>query len=96
MEVALKKQPAAHWLKAIHEAGVPVGPINDIKAAAEHPQTKARNTLIEAGGVKMPGNPVKISEYDDPPVRVGAPELNQHGGALRREFGAAEHVKVAE
>ena len=44
----------------------------------------------------MPGNPVKISEYDDPPVRVGAPELNQHGGALRREFGAAEHVKVAE
>ena len=30
MEVALKKQPAAHWLKVIHEAGVPIGPINDI------------------------------------------------------------------
>jgi CoA:oxalate CoA-transferase len=96
MEVALKKQPAAHWLKVIHEAGVPVGPINDIKAAAEHPQIKARNMLIEAGGVKMPGNPVKISGYDDPPVRVGAPELNQHGAALRLEFGAAKHVKAAE
>jgi len=96
MEVALKKQPAAYWLKVIHEAGVPVGPINDIKQAAEHPQTKARNMLIEAGGVKMPGNPVKISGYDDPPVRVGAPELNQHGEALRCEFGAAEHLKAAE
>jgi CoA:oxalate CoA-transferase len=86
MEVALKKQPAAHWLKVIHEAGVPVGPINNIKQAAEHPQTKARNMLIEAGGVKMPGNPVKISGYADPPIRVGAPALNQHGAALRREF----------
>lgn len=47
MEVALKKQPAAHWLKMIHEAGVPVGPINDIKAAAEHPQTKPRTMLIK-------------------------------------------------
>jgi CoA:oxalate CoA-transferase len=96
MELVLKKQPAAHWMKVIHEAGVPVGPINDIKEAAEHPQIKARNMYIEAGGVKMPGNPVKISGYDDPSVRVGAPELNQHGAALRREFGAAEHVNAAE
>jgi CoA:oxalate CoA-transferase len=44
----------------------------------------------------MPGNPIKISGYDDPPVRVAAPELNQHGEALRREFGAAEHVKAGE
>jgi CoA:oxalate CoA-transferase len=88
IEVALTKQPTAHWLKVIHEAGVPVGPINNIKEAAEHPQIKARNMYIEAGGVKMPGNPIKISDYEDPPVRVGAPELNQHGTALRREFGA--------
>jgi CoA:oxalate CoA-transferase len=33
----------------------------------------------------MTGNPVKISVYDDPPVRVGAPSLNQHGAALRRK-----------
>ena len=94
MEVALKKQPAAHWLKVLHEAGVPVGPINNIKQAAEHPQTKARNMYIEAGGVKMPGNPIKISGYDDPPIRVGAPELNQHGAALRREFSAPEALKA--
>ena len=86
LELTLKKQPAAHWLKVIHEAGVPVGPMLNVAEAAEHPQTKARNMLIEAGGVRMPGNPVKISGYADPPVRIGAPTLNQHGDALRREF----------
>jgi CoA:oxalate CoA-transferase len=87
MEKALKKQPKAYWLDVIHKAGVPVGPILDAAEAAEHPQIKARNMWIQAGGVGMPGNPVKISGYDDPAVRVGAPALDQHGAALRREFG---------
>ena len=38
---------------------------------------------IEAGGVGMPGNPVKMTGYDDPPVRRGAPALDEHGTALR-------------
>ena len=84
LEVVLKTKCAAHWLKVIHAAGVPVGPLLNAAEAAEHPQTKARNMLIEAGGVRMP-NPVKISGNDDPPVRVGAPALDQHGhGAVVR------------
>ncbi len=59
IETALKKQPAVHWLKVIHEAGVPVGPINNIKEAAEHPQIRARNMLIEAGGSRCPVIPSK-------------------------------------
>jgi CoA:oxalate CoA-transferase len=86
LEAVFKTQPAAHWLKLIHAAGVPVSPVLNVAEAAVHPQTMARNMLIEAGGVHMPGNPVKISGYADPPVRVGAPTLNQHGDALRREF----------
>jgi CoA:oxalate CoA-transferase len=86
IEAALGKQPAAHWLEVIHAAGVPVAPLLNVAEAAEHPQTRARNMLIEAGGVRMTGNPVKISGYEDPPVRAGAPTLDQHGDALRREF----------
>jgi len=86
LEAALKKRPAAHWLDTIHEAGVPVAPLLNVAQAAEHPQTRARNMLIEAGGVRMVGNPIKISGYEDPPTRVGAPTLDQHGDALRREF----------
>ncbi len=86
LEAVLKTRPAEYWLEALHEAGVPVGPLLDVAQAAEHPQIKARNMLIEAGELRMPGNPVKISGYDDPPVRVGAPALDQHGPALRQEF----------
>ncbi len=88
MELALRQQPSAYWLKVIHAAGVPVGPILNVAEAAEHPQTKARNMLIQAGGMRMPGNPIKISSYADPPERTGAPDLDQHGAALRREFAA--------
>jgi len=86
LESALKTQPAAHWLKVIRDAGLPVAPILNVAEAAQLPQTKARNMLIEAGGVQMPGNPVKISGYEDPAVRIGAPDLDQHGPALRKEF----------
>ncbi|WP_321968568.1 CoA:oxalate CoA-transferase [Paraburkholderia tropica] len=86
LEVTLREQDAAHWLQVIHEAGVPVGPLLDIAEAAALPQTAARNMVIEAGGVKMPGNPIKLSSYADPAVRLGAPSLDQHGAALRAEF----------
>jgi CoA:oxalate CoA-transferase len=86
LESVLRTQPAAHWLKFIGDAGVPVAPILNVAEAAQLPQTKARNMLIEAGGIQMPGNPVKISGYEDPAVRIGAPDLDQHGPALRKEF----------
>ena len=86
LEVTLRERDAAHWLQVIHEAGVPVGPLLDIAEAAALPQTAARNMVIEAGGVKMPGNPIKLSSYADPAVRPGAPSLDQHGAALRAEF----------
>ena len=92
LETALKRAPKAHWLQVIHEAGVPVGPILDTAQAAQHPQTRARNMWIEAGGVGMPGNPIKISGNEDPPVRAGAPALDQHGAALRREFGSTDRA----
>jgi CoA:oxalate CoA-transferase len=86
LEHEFKRQSAEHWLEVIHNAGVPVAPILNIAEAAQLPQTAARNMLIEAGGIRMPGNPIKISGYEDPHTRVGAPSLNQHGAALRAEF----------
>jgi CoA:oxalate CoA-transferase len=93
LQSALKAHLSEYWQSVLHEAGVPVAPLLNVAEAAQLPQTLARNMLIEAGGVQMPGNPVKISGYDDPKVRVGAPSLNQHGDALRREFAA--HAQAA-
>lgn len=86
IEAVLQQQDAEHWLDVIHTAGVPVGPLLNIAEAAQLPQTAARNMLIEAGGVHMPGNPIKLSAYADPTVRPGAPQLDQHGAKLRQEF----------
>jgi CoA:oxalate CoA-transferase len=88
LEASLKTRPAAYWLTTIHNAGVPIGPLLNVPEAIEHPQSKARNMLIDAGGIRMPGNPIKISGYPDPATRAGAPDLDQHGTALRAEFAA--------
>jgi CoA:oxalate CoA-transferase len=95
LEATLKSCDAVHWLRTIHDAGVPVGPLLDVAEAARLPQTRARNMLVEAGGVTMAGNPVKLSGYDDPTVRQGAPRLDQHGADLRKEFatGPAQERK---
>ena len=96
LEATLKSKAAAYWLEILHEAGVPIGPLLNVAEAAEHPQISARNMVIVAGGLRMPGNPVKISGYDDPQVRVGAPALDQHGAALRREFRQPQNRHEAE
>jgi CoA:oxalate CoA-transferase len=89
LEKILRMQSAQHWLDMLNKAGVPVGPLLDVAQAIEHPQTKARNMLIEAGGLKMAGNPIKIGGYPDPDVRPAAPRLDEHGPALRQEFAPA-------
>jgi CoA:oxalate CoA-transferase len=58
--------------------------------AVEHPQTRARNMIVEAGGLRMTGNPVKLSAFADPPTRRPAPDLDADGQRIRREFGAGE------
>jgi CoA:oxalate CoA-transferase len=79
---------AGDWISFLHEAGVPAGPLLDMAEAAELPQTKARNMVVTAGGLKMPGNPIKLSGYSDGDTWPAAPELNQHGTMLRVEFAS--------
>lgn len=86
LESALSGQTSSHWIEKIRGAGVPCGPIQDVAQAMQLPQLMARNMVIEAGGFRMPGNPVKISGYPDPKVRRGAPALDQDGDRIRREF----------
>lgn len=89
LEKTLKTQPASHWLPIIDKAGIPCGPINDIVSVIADPQIAARNMFINVGGVKMPGNPLKISGYPDPTERPEAPALDRDGAKVRAEFLSA-------
>ncbi|RVR19098.1 CoA transferase, partial [Escherichia coli] len=88
IERTLKTQAAEVWLAKIHEVGVPVAPLLSVAEAINLPQTQARNMLIEAGGIMMPGNPIKISGCADPHVMPGAATLDQHGEQIRQEFSS--------
>jgi len=88
LEAVLRTAPAEHWLKVLADAGVPSGSIATVAEAVGGEQATARNMVVDAGGLPVPGNPVKASAYPDPPSRPAAPELDEHGAAVRAEFGA--------
>lgn len=95
MEKALAKKTTAEWLKILEKAGIPFAPINDIRAVVEDPQINERNMIVEvedpdAGTIKMAGNPIKMSSYEDPHVRRRAPHLDENREALLKEFGITE------
>jgi CoA:oxalate CoA-transferase len=85
----LRTRPAADWLDALHAAGVPAGPVNDVAEAVSSEQAAARRMVVRAGGLPLPGNPVKIGGeggMPDPDELPAAPDLDADGPALRAEF----------
>ena len=91
LEDELKKKTTTEWCKIFEENKIPCGPINNIKEVVESPQTKARNMIVSAihnkiGEFKMPGNPIKMSTYDDPDTRGEIPDLDQHREKILKEF----------
>ena len=87
MEAVLRTAPADHWLGELDLAGVPCGPISTVAEAVGSAQARERRMVVRAGGLPVPGNPVKASAWDDPVERPAAPELDEHGDAVRAEFG---------
>ena len=89
LEAVLRTQDADHWLGELDVAGVPCGPISTVAEAVGGAQAAARRMVVQAGGLPGPGNPVKLSTAEDPVVRPPAPALDEHGAAVRAEFGPA-------
>jgi CoA:oxalate CoA-transferase len=87
LEAALAGAPAAEWLERIGAAGVPCSAVSTVGTALDSDQTAVRRMVISAGGMPMVGNPMKIGPYGDPAERPGAPELDEHGAAIRAELG---------
>ncbi len=86
LEAVLKAAPAAHWAERLEAAGVPCALIQTVADSVEHPQVQARNMVVTAGGLRMAGNPIKLSAFRDPPDRKPAPDLDADGDRIRREF----------
>ena len=87
LEAALAGDTAARWLERLEAAGVPCGPVLAVSEAVGSAQAAARRMVVTAGAQRLPGNPVKLSAYDDPLERPAAPGLDEHGDAVRAEVG---------
>jgi CoA:oxalate CoA-transferase len=77
---------------------VPCGPINTVADVVVDPQVTARRMIVEVddpnGPMRVAGNPVKLSGYDDPPTRGPVPDLDAHRAALLAELGLATEPAI--
>ena len=92
MESALAVRGAQEWLALLEVEGVPCAPINDIAEVMADPQILARNMIVTAadpdlGPVRMQGNPIKLSGYNDPAIRGPAPDLDADCSAILKALG---------
>ncbi|MBX6366418.1 MAG: CoA transferase [Rhodospirillales bacterium] len=88
----LRKAPRSHWIEVFGKAGVPCGPINNVAQALENPQVPVRNMLIEtedpkAGKIRLAGNPIKLTAFEDPKTRPPAPDLDADRAKILKELG---------
>src|ERR1700732_794354 len=88
----LRDGTTKHWISVLEKAGIPCGPVNDVAQALAHPQTAARNMLVEVddpvtGPLQLAGNPMKFSAFTDPSSRAASPDLDADRARILRELG---------
>lgn len=94
IEGVLKHATTGHWIEVLEKAGLPCGPVNNVEQALAHPQTEARNMLVEVddpvtGPLQLAGNPMKLSAFADPSTRPPAPDLDADRAKILRELGVS-------
>jgi CoA:oxalate CoA-transferase len=88
----LSTDTTERWIAVLEAAGIPCGPVNNVAQALAHPQTAARNMLVEVddpttGPLSLAGNPMKFSAFDDPATRPPSPDLDADRAKILRELG---------
>ncbi|GIW82244.1 MAG: CoA:oxalate CoA-transferase [Gemmatales bacterium] len=86
LESVLRSRSCSEWLSLLESAGIPCSPVHNVAQACEHPQVQARNMIVRAGDLRIAGNPIKFSAFDDPPTRKPAPKLDEDGPRIRAEL----------
>jgi crotonobetainyl-CoA:carnitine CoA-transferase CaiB-like acyl-CoA transferase len=94
MNAVLRQRSRDAWQAEFDAAGVPAGPVHTIGEALSHPQTLARNMVLElehpqAGTTHAIGCPIQFSATPTEST-APAPLLGQHTRELLVEFGLSE------
>ena len=86
------------WETLLSENGIPVGAINNLAQVVEHPQVKARGSIVEidhprAGKVRTVGVPVRLSAMPGT-IRTPSPALGEHTTAVLQELLGMELQEI--
>jgi formyl-CoA transferase/CoA:oxalate CoA-transferase len=78
------------WEELLTKNGIPVGAINNLAQVVEHPQVKARGSVVEidhprAGKVRTVGVPIRMSATPGS-IRSPAPALGEHTSRVLHEL----------
>lgn len=87
LETILAAHTTDHWLGVLNKAGVPASAINTVDRLIAEPQVKARNMVVPVDdphvlGLKVAGNPVKLSGFAEQPSRPPAHSLDEDRAAV--------------
>ena len=92
------KRTTAEWIVALTAAGVPCGPINDVRSALADPQTAARGLVTEVehpafGTARWIASPVRVGKA--PAQHERAPGLGEHTEEVLHDLLGYDREKIA-
>ncbi|MBI4192933.1 MAG: CoA transferase, partial [Betaproteobacteria bacterium] len=94
LEEMFLTRPVREWVELIASAGIPCGPVNNIKEVFEDPQVRHRRMRVELdhpvlGTIPGVANPIRYSTTSIN-YKSAAPMLGQHTREVLREFAHVE------
>jgi crotonobetainyl-CoA:carnitine CoA-transferase CaiB-like acyl-CoA transferase len=99
LQEIFSRRTTREWVEALEAAGVPNGPINNLKQVFEEPQVIARGMKIEvehasAGKVPLMASPMRFSET---PLefKLPPPTLGQHTGEVLQGVLGLDDAAIA-
>jgi crotonobetainyl-CoA:carnitine CoA-transferase CaiB-like acyl-CoA transferase len=90
VEEKLAEHDCMHWIEVLNRAGVPCGPVYDVKGVFSDPQVQSQDMVIDVdhpgrGSVRMLGFPIRLANAPCE-IRHPAPELGEHNEEVQKEL----------
>lgn len=99
LERIFRTRTVADWLERLRAAEVPAAPVNNLDGAFAEPPVAEREMIVEydhpeVGRVRLPGNPIKMSDMTGTPSQP-APRLGEHTDAILRGLLQLSEERIA-